>query len=137
MVPVEPAPPAKRSKAKAKAAELAKVEDETPPEPETVVLDADWDHERIEFRGDDLAIRKPTRQAVSGLSTALTKYVPVTVQNDMVGLFIARHLAADSYGHVMSRMMNPDDTEYTADTVGVLMRAIIATMDIHTDGKDE
>lgn len=125
----EPAEPvevvAPKSKRKA-SAQVAKVE-EKEPEPVAVVLDDGWEHERIEFHGDQLAIRKPTRQALSGFTMGVSKYVPVEVQNNIIGLFIAKHIAPESYGHVMWRMMDPDDTEYTDDTVGVLVREIIAT----------
>jgi hypothetical protein len=43
----------------------------------------------------------------------------------MTSLFIISHLGPESYGRVISRMMDGDDSEYTVDTVGLLMREIV------------
>jgi hypothetical protein len=120
-VEVVPAPPAKRRKASTDVAKAEKNE----PEIHKVVLDDGWEHERLEFRGDDLAIRKPTKQALSGVTLVASKYVATNVQNDVLGLFIARHLGPDSYGRVMFRMVDPDDADYSDDTVMVLLNKIM------------
>jgi len=135
-VPVEPkATPAKAKRGKAASAEVAKVE-ESAPEVHKVVLDEGWEHERMEFRGDDLAIRKPKKSAVAGVLLVSSKHVRMDVQNDTIGLFIARHLGPISYGHVMSRMMNPDDDDYTDDTVMTLINQLmnLAGEDEEKDG---
>lgn len=84
-----------------------------------------WDHETIEFRGDTLNVRKPTDQALAGLSLSSSKYVKMTTRNDITGLFIARHLSEQSYDRVFSRLMDPDDAEYTVETIGELMGAVV------------
>lgn len=89
--------------------------------------DADWKHDFLEFKGDRLGIRKPTQQALAGFSLASSKYVSMETKNDITGLFIANHLSPASYGRVFSRLMNPDDDEYTVETIGDLMRAIVLT----------
>lgn len=91
--------------------------------PETV--EADWPHARLNFMGDELGIRKPTQQALAGFSLASSKYVRMETKNDITGLFIARHLSPVSYGRVFSRLMDPDDTAYTVDTIGELMKAVV------------
>lgn len=96
-----------------------------PAEVDVAVLDAGWEHQRLRFAGDDLAVRAPTTQALTGYSLASSKYVPNDVRNDMTGLFIVAHLGPESYGRVITRMMDGDDEEYTADTVGQLMREIV------------
>ena len=88
-------------------------------------LDPDWTHERIIFAGDDLAVRAPSQQALTGFSLASSKYVSNEVKNDMTGLFIVEHIAPDSYGRVMQRLMDGDDPDYTTETVGLLMREIV------------
>lgn len=88
-------------------------------------LDPDWDHDRITFANDDLAVRAPTSQALAGFSLASSKYVDASIRNDMTGLFIVEHLGPDSYGRVMRRLMDGDDPDYDADTIGVLMREIV------------
>lgn len=86
-----------------------------------------WDYETIEFLGDTLHVRKPTDQALAGWSLASSRYVKLSTKNDISGLFIARHLSPATYDLVMSRLMDPDDTEYTAETIGKLMGAVVAT----------
>ena len=96
-----------------------------PAEEDVYVLDAGWEHQRLSFAGDELAVRAPTTQALTGYSLASSKYVPNEVRNDMTGLFIVTHLGPESYGRVIARMMDGDDSEYTVDTVGSLMREIV------------
>lgn len=86
-----------------------------------------WQHEFIEFMGDTLEIRKPTQQALSGFSLASSKHVDMQTKNDVFGLFIARHISPESYGHVMSRLMDPDDPDYGNDTIGELVKALVET----------
>lgn len=88
-------------------------------------LDPDWEHDRITFAHDDLAVRAPTSQALAGFSLASSKYVDASIRNDMTGLFIVEHLGPDSYGRVMRRLMDGDDPDYDAETIGVLMREIV------------
>ena len=94
-------------------------------ETESEQLDAGWKHQRIMFAGDDLAVRAPTMQALTGFSLASSKYVANEVKNDMTGLFIVEHIAPESYGRVMQRLMDGDDPDYTTETVGTLMRDIV------------
>lgn len=84
-----------------------------------------WAHEFLEFGGDTLEIRVPTPQAMSALSLGMGKYVPAKMKNEISGLFIARHLSEDTYEHVYSRLMNPDDTGYNANTIGELIGALL------------
>lgn len=119
----EPQPPAAKTKRKT-AAEVAKVDDKAP-EVHKVVLDEGWQHERLEFRGDQLAVRRPKKSALGAVVLVSSKYVAMDVQNDTIGLFMARHLGPVSYGHVMNRMLNPDDADYTDDTVMVLLNKIM------------
>lgn len=86
-----------------------------------------WEYETIEFLGDTLHVRKPTDQALAGWSLASSRYVKMTTKNDISGLFIARHLSPATYDHVYGRLMNPDDTEYNAETIGKLMAAVVST----------
>jgi len=84
-----------------------------------------WTHETVEFLGDTLDVRKPTEQALAAYSLASSKYVSMNIRNDMTGLFISRHLSPDSYERVFSRLMDPDDEDYTINTIGELMRVIV------------
>ena len=84
----------------------------------------EWEHERLEFKGELLEVRVPTQQALAAFSLASSKYVPMQVKNDIVGLFVSKHLSEKSYGHVWSRLISPDETEYNVETIGELMRSI-------------
>ncbi|AYP70015.1 tail assembly chaperone [Mycobacterium phage CRB2] len=88
-------------------------------------LGEDWPYDWLEFKGDKLGIRLPTRQALAAFSLASSKYVSLGVKNDLTGLFIARHLSPESYGRVFSRLMDPDENDYDVDTVGELFNAIV------------
>ena len=94
-----------------------------------------WPYDYLEFEGDKLGIRLPTRQALAAFSLASSKYVSLGVKNDLTGLFIARHLSQESYGRVFSRLMDPDDATYTVETVGELFNAIV-TAAIESDTDD-
>lgn len=83
-----------------------------------------WAHAWIEFKGDRLAVRKPPDQALIALSVSSSKFVPPQRQNDVVGMFIERYLSPMTYDRVMSRLMDPDDTDYTIETLGELMREV-------------
>jgi hypothetical protein len=97
-------------------------------------LGENWQHDWLEFKGDKLGIRLPTRQALAAFSLASSKYVDMQVKNDLTGLFIARHLSPESYGRVFSRLMDPDENDYTVDAVGELFNAIV-TAAIKADEK--
>lgn len=89
-----------------------------------VALAATWEHDFLMFEGDKLEVRLPSEQALSAFSIGVSKYMPAEVQNDVVGLFIAKHLSPASFTHVFYRMMDPDDTSYNKRTVGKLMSAL-------------
>lgn len=97
-------------------------------------LGENWEHDWLEFKGDKLGIRLPTRQALTAFSLASSKYVDMQVKNDLTGLFIARHLSPESYGRVFSRLIDPDENDYTVDAVGELFNAIV-TAAIKVDEK--
>lgn len=86
-----------------------------------------WEHDFLEFQGDKLEIRVPQQQALAAYSLAMSPYVPPKVRNDISGMFVVRHLSAESYGVVMSRLMDPDDPDYSVETLGELMGAIVNT----------
>jgi hypothetical protein len=104
---------------------------------DTPVLDPGWEHQRITFAGDDLAVRTPTTQALTAYSLSSSKYVGNAVKNDMTGLFISSHLGPESYGRVISRMMDGDDPDYTPDSVGELMREIVVLTNLPAPQTDE
>lgn len=106
-------------------APVADVPEEQEPVVEEAAVDESWPHQRITFMDDVLEVRKPSPQALAAFSLATSKYVSNQMRNDMTGMFISRHLSPDSYERVFSRLMDPDDEEYTVDTIGQLMRAVV------------
>lgn len=82
-------------------------------------------YEPLEFKGDKLTVRVPTQQALAAFSLSTSKYIGSQVRNDMTGMFINRHLSPESYEQVFSRLMDPDDEDYTVESIGELMRAIV------------
>lgn len=99
--------------------------DTAPADTTDEALDPGWEHQRLSFHGDNLAVRIPTQQALAGFSLASSKYVPTNVKNDMTGLFLTEHLGPETYGRIMQRLMDGDDPEYTAETIGEMMREIV------------
>lgn len=100
------------------------VEVATRDELKEIALQEQWPHDYLQFEGDRLEVRLPTEQALSAFSISVSKYMPAEVQNDMVGLFISKHLSPESYTHVLARMMDPDEPTYTNKTIGLLMGAV-------------
>lgn len=97
-------------------------------EPGTDLVDPDapvpWPHLTMEFYGDTLEVRSPSDQALAAFSLASGKYIPPQIQNNIIGLFVVKHLSEASYGRVNERMLDPDEPDYTAKTLGELMRKI-------------
>lgn len=89
-----------------------------------IALASTWGHDHLKFEGDTLEVRLPSEQALSAFSIGVSKYMPPEVQNDTVGLFIAKHLSPASFSRVFYRMMDPDDTTYNQRTIGKLMGAL-------------
>lgn len=101
-----------------------------PPEP---TIEDDWGYETVEFCGDKLGVRRPTQQALIGFSLATSKYLSNERRNNFMGLFISQHLSPLSYDQVMYRLLDPDDPDYTVDTVGDLMKIIVELTTESTD----
>lgn len=97
-------------------------------EPGTTIATPDgpppWAHRTIEFYGDTLEVRKPTDQALAGFSLASGKYVPQKLQNDLVSLFVKQHMSEKSLERVFYRLLDPEDADYKAATIGELMKEI-------------
>lgn len=79
----------------------------------------------IEHDGVSLQVRKPQPKALAAFSLATSKHVPQEVRTDMTGYFVFSHFSRESYELVFYRLMDPDDTLYTAETVGEIMRRIV------------
>lgn len=97
---------------------------------ETVELDPGWAGPRIEYKGDKLAVRYASMQALMAYQLSSGKFIPMEKQNDASGLFIDQHIGPDSYDRIMWRMMDPNDPDYTmrsfAEIMGELVRESVA-----------
>ena len=87
-------------------------------------FDPDWAHERVDFHGDYLAARKPTAAALTAVSLGTGKYIADQTRADFVGKFIELHLAPESYGQFLTRMMNPNEKDYGDNAFGDLVKAL-------------
>lgn len=86
-----------------------------------------WKHQTIEFDGEPLQIRKPAPQAIQAFAMAASKYTPNDIRIDMMNLFVKNHISPLSYGRLLARMMDPDDT-FTVESFGRVIEKI-ATLD--------
>jgi hypothetical protein len=110
--PDEPAPPA--------AVEAALPDPEPWAEPET-----EWPHQWLQFEGDRLAVRKPTQKALAGLSLGSGPYISDHRRNSLTGLFMMMHMSEATWWQVFYRLVNPDEEDYTIDTIGELVKQVI------------
>lgn len=107
-------------------AEIAVVDDKTVDKPEKrEPLDPDWAYERLEYKGDNLAVRKPTVQALAAFQLSSGKFIDPERQTDITSLFMDSHLGPDTYDRIMQRMISPDEPEYTKASIGEIMGAIV------------
>lgn len=103
------------------------VELPTPPDPapepdsEPAVT---WPHEWLDFQGDRIAYRRPTAGALNAVALATGQYSTDVRRLKFTNMFLVNHLSEESYDQVITRAMNPDDTEYTDDTLGELVGKI-------------
>lgn len=113
------------------AAESVVIDDEgevvtEAPGVEVAVVD-EWEHQTIEYANETWQVRKPTPQALAGFMLATGKYVPNTVQQNMVGLFLVNHLSPESYERIYVRLLDPVDPDFTPESLGEIM-SLVATM---------
>ena len=105
----------------------ATAEDETPEE--GVSADgwkhpAGWEHEWIDFHGDRLGVRTPLKAALAGYELSQSGTNSQAFKAEATNRFITRHVSGDSYARMIDRLMNPDDPEYTEETIGDLIKLI-------------
>ncbi|MGW5514235.1 hypothetical protein [Nocardia africana] len=86
-----------------------------------------WKHQTIELDGEIIQVRKPAPQALQAFSMAISKYAPPQIQMDMANLFVKNHISPLSYGRLLARMMDPEES-FTMEDFGRLIEKI-ATLD--------
>jgi hypothetical protein len=102
-------------------------------------FDEDWEHERFEYKGDYLAVRKPQMQALAAFQLSSSRFIDDERRNDVVGLFIDQHIGRESYDHMTWRLMNPDDPDYTTSSISDVIGGLVemAVADIKEQAKIE
>jgi hypothetical protein len=88
-------------------------------------IEKDWNHETLEYAGHTFGVRLPTSQALTGFSMSTGSYVPELLRQNMVSMFLHRHFSDQSYLFLMMRLMDPDDTDFTEDSFGDIVRMLI------------
>ena len=95
------------------------------PEPETPA-DTGWKHEVIDFMDTQLEVRKPTQQAIGAFGLGTSKHASPALRTEMTSMFLLRHVSADTAEYVFGKLMDPDDGTWTMETLGKLVREIMA-----------
>jgi hypothetical protein len=88
-------------------------------------LDPGWQYERMEYKGDSLAFRFATMQALMAYQLSSGKFISMEKQNDASGLFIDMHLGPDTYDRILYRMSDPDDAGYDLKSFGEIMAELV------------
>lgn len=83
-----------------------------------------WPHDIIEMYGEQWQVRIPTQQALTAVTLSSGRYIPQQVQNDIVSLFLKNHMSEASFARLFERLSDPDDDEFSPETLGHLMREL-------------
>lgn len=83
-----------------------------------------WPHDTIDAYGEVWQVRVPTEQAITAVSLASGRFIPMQMQNDVVSLFLKNHLSDASFSRLFERLSDPDDDEFTPATLGEMMRRL-------------
>ena len=71
-----------------------------------------WPHAWLDFHGDRIAIRIPSRAAFEGLH--YSQFAGDDAMDKAAGRFVARHVSDATFARLLDRMADPDDVEYVA-----------------------
>lgn len=82
-----------------------------------------WPYRTVELEGRTIQVRVPSAAALQAFSMSVAKGVPDKKQQEMVALFVRRHISDRSYNDLLESMMDPDGG-FTIDMFGDLMREI-------------
>ena len=83
-----------------------------------------WPHETVDLYGETWQVRAPHVQALTAVALASGKFVPQDRQNAIVGGFLVKHLSEQSYMRLMERLSDPDDPDFTPQSLGILMKTV-------------
>ena len=83
------------------------------PEPEKWAHEPDWKYDELDFKGDTLAIKIPSKGMLNAIAHAAT--TSAEFQTKLVFDFETIHISEASRQRVIERLMADDDPEYTGD----------------------
>lgn len=86
--------------------------------------EVDWPHTTIEYKGETFNVRRPQPQALTMFAIATGRYVSEMTQRDLISLFMTRHMSPKSFIRFNERMMDPDEPDFDAGSMGEMMRLI-------------
>jgi hypothetical protein len=82
-----------------------------------------WPYQTIDIDGYKIQVRKPRPEALSAVAMAGASVTPSKLQNELVTRFVKNHISELSFGTLLSRMMDPEDS-FTMDDFGKLFTEI-------------
>jgi hypothetical protein len=106
------------------------------PVPEMPVLDADWRHDRFEFRGELIGIRRPAEGAYAPVQIAGMGHTQPGLSERLTVRFLEMHIGPESYERMLCRAMDPDEPDFTMQTFGELIRVMSALKTADVDKGD-
>ena len=83
------------------------------PEPEKWAHEPDWKYDELDFKGDLLAIKIPSKGMLNAIAHAAT--TSAEFQTKLIFDFETIHISEASRQRVIERLMADDDPEYTGD----------------------
>lgn len=94
-------------------------------DPAKWVHEGKWDHQWLDFKGDRLAVKTPRPSVANSVIMLRSPLVSEDDRGNIISSIIASHLSHESWGRVQFRNINPDETEYTIETIGELLEALV------------
>lgn len=94
-------------------------------DPAKWVHEGKWEHQWLDFKGDRLAVKTPRPSVANSVIMLRSPLVSEDDRGNIISSIIASHLSHESWGRVQFRNINPDETEYTLETIGELLEALV------------
>lgn len=112
--PPPTAPPADGVVVEAEVVTDIAVVDATAAEAEKWAHKGEWKYDWLQYKGDELAIRVPTQNALTALFQAHESCSP-EFQMKLTNKFIKNHLSQETIERVLERCVDPDDEEFSSE----------------------
>lgn len=83
-----------------------------------------WPYDTVELFDETWEVRIPAPQALTAVTLSSGRYVPQNVQNDIVSMFLHKHMSPTSFARLFERLADPDDPDFGPGSLGELMAAL-------------